>query len=390
MTRIVILNRADPRRIRYEEVIDHQRHDVTYIGQFLNEISPTNATLFPAKLSDLDADALPAHIEEACANCDYLIARGERDLILAARIRERFNIPGDSVAKVLPIRDKLTMRMAAHQSNVRQPDFWALAKYKRMNGSLPRDQKLVLKPRLDAASNGIWIGLRAELDKRVESLDERDWLVEEFVPGDIFHLDGLLSGGELILLQASKYVNTCFSFASGSALGSTQVDNPDWAGVAVTDIARALDYRDGGFHLEMIVDADGQPFFLEFAGRIGGAYIAEAFELKTGVNLHHGDLRCALGEVAKIDNGRSRTEMFGWFLFPYGADIDCGSVGQVFRNEFVQCHINARPAKPDLPSYSEIHSPFGGIVRSIRSCEDAIDSIVRYVTTKQISLARTC
>ncbi|MBP2561824.1 hypothetical protein J2857_004614 [Neorhizobium galegae] len=387
MTRIVILNRADPRRIRYDQVIDHQRHDVTYIGQFLDQKSLANATTFPARLADLDADALPAHIEEACANCDYLVARGERDLLLAARIRERFNIPGDSVARVLPIRDKLTMRMAAHQSSLKQPAFWALAKYKRISASLPPDQKLVLKPRLDAASNGIWIGPRAGLDARIENLGERDWLVEEFVPGDIFHLDGLLSGGELTLLQASKYVNTCFSFASGSALGSTQVDNPEWASLAVTDIARALGYRDGGFHLEMIVDRDGQPFFLEFAGRIGGAYIAEAFELKTGVNLHHGDLHCILGDVAKVDNGRGRADMFGWFLFPYGAEIDYGSVGQVFRRELVQCHINARPAKPDVPSYSEIHSPFGGIVRGFESCEGAIDSIVRYVTTKSNSLA---
>uniref|UniRef100_UPI0031017145 hypothetical protein n=1 Tax=Neorhizobium sp. EC2-8 TaxID=3129230 RepID=UPI0031017145 len=139
MTRIVILNRADPRRIRYDRVIDHQRHDVTYIGQFLNEISPTNATAFPAKLADLDADALPAHIEEACANCDYLVARGERDLILAAQIRERFNIPGDSVARVLPIRDKLTMRMAARQSSVKQPTFGRLPN---TSASAPRCRRI--------------------------------------------------------------------------------------------------------------------------------------------------------------------------------------------------------------------------------------------------------
>ncbi|WP_186437572.1 ATP-grasp domain-containing protein [Agrobacterium tumefaciens] len=387
LARIVILNRVDPERVRYNQVIDHDMHEVTYIGQFLDGVSPARARIVTAKLSDLDPDALPALIEEACANCDCLVARGERDLILAAQIRERFNIPGDTVAKVLPIRDKLTMRMSVRGSTVRQPAFWSLAQYKRASGRIPLHQTLVLKPRLDAASNGIWIGSRNELDARVETLRETDWLVEEYIPGDILHLDGLLQGGKLDILQASKYVNTCFSYAAGSALGSTQIENPEWASTAVTELSRLLNYSDGGFHLEMIVDGNGQPHFLEFAGRIGGAYIAEAFELKTGVNLHHADLRCAIGETANVVLGRGAQDMFGWFLFPYGANLDCGSVRQTFDDQFVRCLINAQPTRPDVPSYSEIHSPFCGIVRKPSSCEDVIHEIVRHVTAVPVASA---
>ncbi|MBD9490500.1 acetyl-CoA carboxylase biotin carboxylase subunit family protein [Ensifer sp. ENS11] len=380
MARIVILNRADPKRIKYEQVIDHQRHDVTYVGQNLDEMSSTHASLLPTTLSELDPAALPPQIEEACATCDYLIARGERDLLVAAQIRERFCIPGDTVAQVLPIRDKLTMRMLARKSSVRQPAFWTLNKYKRANALLPGDHKVVLKPRLDAASNGIWIGSRTELDVRIGTLSECDWLVEEFVSGDVFHLDGLLQGGKLEILQTAKYVNTCFSYAAGSALGSTQVDNPSWASGAVIELARALGYRDGGFHLEMIVDEAGEPHFLEFAGRIGGAYIAEAFQLKTGINLHHADLRCALGEAFTLDARARQVDMFGWFLFPYGAILDCSSVSQVFRDDFIRCLINPQPSKPDVPSYGEAHSPLGGIVRNFGSCEETIHAIVRHVT----------
>ncbi len=387
LAKIVILNRVDPERIRYDQVIDHDIHEVTYIGQFLDGPMHARAKIIAAKLSDLHPDSLPSPVEEACASCDCLIARGERDLILAAQIRERFNIAGDTVAKVLPIRDKLTMRMSVCGSTIRQPAFWSLAKYKRMSGQIPLDQKLVLKPRLDAASNGIWIGSRKELDARVQPLREADWLVEEYIPGDILHLDGLLQGGELDILQTSKYVNTCFSYAAGSALGSTQVENPEWASTAVIELSRLLNYSDGGFHLEMIVDGNGQPHFLEFAGRIGGAYIAEAFELKTGVNLHHADLRCALGETANIIRGRGVEDMFGWFLFPYGANLQCGSVRQTFGDQFVRCLINTRPSRPDVPSYSEVHSPFCGIVRKQSSCEDVIHAVVRHVTAVPVASA---
>jgi biotin carboxylase len=51
-------------------------------------------------------------------------------------------------------------------------------------------------------------------------------------------------------------------------------------------LLKAMNFVRGATHAEFIKgDADGEFYFLEVAGRVGGAYIAETLEAATGVNI---------------------------------------------------------------------------------------------------------
>ena len=374
---IVILHRIPFDRIRYEKAIDHGSNRVVYVGQFQNEANhPHPALKITADLSSLNPHNLPADVHDVLLHCDLLIARGERDLLLAARLREIYNIPGDTVIDVLPIRDKLLMRQFARNHSILQPEFWPLTKFRDVSMEHSQMSTVVLKPRLDAASNGVVVGSAMEIMEMSQNLDAKDWIIESFVDGDIYHLDGFLEDGELRAFQASKYINTCLSFASGIPLGSVQVANAAWMFEAATKIAAALRYRNGSFHLEMILTEKGEPHFLEFAGRVAGAYIAEAFEQKTGINLYQRDLTKLLGRRTDWTHYKPKTGMYGWFLYPYGSRTNSRRVEALFKKSLVLLNANANPIKPEVPSYLDIHSPLCGIVVGDPSCEDILMQII--------------
>lgn len=376
MSRIVILNRIPNDRVKYQKVIDHNSHQVLYIGHFSQDyLFQVPATLIPADLAILDPLDLPFDIHQALLNCDLLIARGERDLVLAARIRELYDIPGDTIVDVLPIRDKLLMRQMARKAGIMQPAFWPLVRLSEARPRVSRTQMFVLKPRLDAASNGVRVGTYEDIADAAKGLSSDDWLVESFVAGDIYHLDGVIEDGTLRVFQASKYLNTCLSFASGTPLGSVQIPDEPWMFDAATAIASALRYPNGSFHLEMILCDDGEPYFLEFAGRVAGAYIAEAFERKTGINLHHADLGLMLGNPMHRPPHPAEEMMFGWFLYPYGAAVDADHIAS-FKQHLVMLHVNRHPIRPAVPSYLDVHSPLGGVVASSAGCEEILLAII--------------
>jgi len=69
------------------------------------------------------------------------------------------------------------------------------------------------------------------------------------------------------------------------------------------DVARALGMDDGILHAEFIRGAaDGEFYFLETAGRVGGANIAELVDAATGVNLWR--------EWARLEVARARGKRY--------------------------------------------------------------------------------
>src|SRR5207245_2148698 len=103
---------------------------------------------------------------------------------------------------------------------------------------------------------------------------------EEYIEGDIYHVDGLAVAGEILALKPAKYLNTCLDFARGRPLGSVGVDNASVVEEMASFTGRvlaALGLVTGAFHLELIrrpsPPGGEQVVFLEIGGRVGGAEI---------------------------------------------------------------------------------------------------------------------
>lgn len=225
---------------------------------------------------------------------DRIVPLDDYDVETAATLREHLRLSGIGESRVRHFRDKLAMRMQARKSGLPVPAFTPVFNYDRLRAFIDRvPPPWVLKPRSEAGAMGIKkIHHGDELWRRLDELgDEQSFfLLEDFVPGQVFHVDGIVSGGSVVFAVASKYTQPPMSVAHEGGVFITRTlpdDDEEAAAVlALNDrLQSALGMVHGAIHAEFIKGQDGRLYFLETAARVGGANIHEMVEAATGVNL---------------------------------------------------------------------------------------------------------
>lgn len=230
-----------------------------------------------------------------------VVALEEFDVVTAGLIREHLCVPGMTSARARIFRDKLTMRVKANEAGIRVPDFVHVLNYERLGEFMQRvPAPWVLKPRSDVSAVGIkkmhdaeqvWRAID-ELDAR-ERLNERSshYLLERFVPGEVFHVDSGVAGGKVAFAGVNAYGRPPMDVAHGGGVFISRTVEHNCADQKKLlkinrELIKALGLTDGAAHAEFIKsEADGQFYFLEIAARVGGAYIAETLEAASGINI---------------------------------------------------------------------------------------------------------
>ncbi|MGA2855791.1 MAG: ATP-grasp domain-containing protein [Candidatus Sulfotelmatobacter sp.] len=225
---------------------------------------------------------------------DRIVALDEYDMETAATLREHLRIPGMGLTTMRYFRDKLAMRMRALDRHVRVPDFVPVVNHDDIRYYLEHvPGPWVLKPRQEASAIGIRkIQVAEELWPLLEQLGDRQssFLLEKFVPGEVYHVDSVVSENEVVFANVSKYGKPPMNVAHGGVFTTFTVlrgDDADRGLRAINhDLIAALGLVRGVAHAEFIqAHADGHFYFLECAARVGGAYINEMVEAATGINL---------------------------------------------------------------------------------------------------------
>ena len=225
---------------------------------------------------------------------DRIIALDDFDVEKAAYLREEFRIPGMGQTTARHFRDKLAMRMKAAEAGVPVPAFSSLFHDEDINHyAATVAPPWVVKPRGEASATGIRKAhSAAELWEIVHGLGDRrhQFLVEQFRPGDVYHIDSLSVDGELVFCQVSKYLSTPMEVAHGGGIFRSvtcKYGGEEHQGLqALTaQVMHAFGMRFSAAHTEFIRSPEGEYFFLETASRVGGAHLAEMVESATGVGL---------------------------------------------------------------------------------------------------------
>jgi biotin carboxylase len=226
---------------------------------------------------------------------DRIVALDEFDMETAATLREHLRIPGMGLTTTRYFRDKLAMRMRALDRDVRVPDFVPIFNHADIQYYLDHvPGPWVLKPRQEASAIGIKkIHVAEELWPVLEQLGDKQasFLLEKFVPGEVYHVDSVVSENEVVFANVSKYGKPPMNVAQGGGVfTSFTVARESEDDAALREINRdliaALGLLRGVSHAEFIkANADGHFYFLECAARVGGAYINEMVEAATGINL---------------------------------------------------------------------------------------------------------
>jgi hypothetical protein len=225
---------------------------------------------------------------------DRIVPLDDFDLEKAAALREHLRMPGMGETQTRFFRDKLAMRGRAAEAGVPVPPFVHLLNDDRVREFTERvPPPWILKPRLMAGTIGIRkLHDAGDLWQVADGLgDQRSfYLVEQFVPGDIFHVDSIVWKGSVVRATASRYGVPPFTVSHGGGVFTTRLiergSDDDRALQAVNaSVLAAFGLQHGVSHTEYIRAHDGGWLFLETSARVGGAHIAELIEIATGANL---------------------------------------------------------------------------------------------------------
>ncbi len=228
-------------------------------------------------------------------NLDRIIALDDYDVRLAANLREHMRIPGMGDTTGRYFRDKLAMRKRAEEAGIPVPPFIHILNYDRLNAFMSTvEPPWVFKPRFEAGAVGIKKAHSPdEVWAWINELGDRQtfYLLEQFVPGDVYHVDAVVSEKEMVFAAAHKYGRPPLSVSHEGGVFITRTLPHD--GEEATRLKEVnahllseLGFVRGVTHTEYIRShADGRYYFLETAARVGGANIAETVQAATGVNL---------------------------------------------------------------------------------------------------------
>jgi hypothetical protein len=315
---------------------------LTPIGEWLTEIADritliTDQESYPGYLDTFPvvyaapgyatSDTVDTLLREICAQrpITTLIHSTEDDILRCARVRDQFGISGLRYQQALAWRDKYEMKrqvknyvpVPAHTIPGNVEDALEFAR--------GTGYPIVRKPRTGFASHGVTvIADTAQLTRAAASWDTDDLLLEEFVAGPVFHMDGFTVDHELLYLSVSRYLNDCLSFQESLPLGSVQLDRDSddfhQAQAFTEKVLRALPpVGFSPFHLEAFRRADGELVFCEIACRLGGAHVVQALTHATGVNparlwIRH---QAGLEDGPRIARKLADTgKRYGWLLIP--------------------------------------------------------------------------
>lgn len=271
---------------------------------------------------------------------DRVVPMGDFDVEVAAMLREHLRLPGMGETTMRYFRDKLAMRLKAQEDGIAVPEFVHILNYDEVNAYMDRvSAPWVLKPRQEAASFGIKkINHRDELWPQLEKLGDKqsEYLLEKYTPGDVYHVDSVVSERKVMFASASKYGTPMLDLNTTGGMFTTRTIERGSADEKALqkineDVIKSLGLVRGVTHIEYIKGKeDGKFYFLEAGARVGAARIPD-------VVWHATDL-CLWHEWAKIEVDQDKK--------PYKLPK--------IRNEYAGTIITlARQETPDLSAYTD-------------------------------------
>lgn len=236
---------------------------------------------------------------------DRIVALDEFDMENVSALREHLRVPGMGLTTVRYFRDKLAMRARAKEAGTRVPEFVHVLNYDALRDFMARvPSPWLLKPRSQASGIGMKkIQAAAELWPWLDQLGDQQsfYLLEQFVPGTVYHVDSIVSEREPVFAEAHGYGSPPLDVSHYGGVFTTRTlarDSEETKLLLETnrELIGTLGLLRGVTHAEFLkAHDDGKFYFIEIAARVGGAYISDVVEAATNINLWREWARLEIG-----------------------------------------------------------------------------------------------
>jgi len=226
---------------------------------------------------------------------DRVLANWEVLVETAARLRERFGMPGMSVDTVRGFRDKQLMKERVAAAGLRVPRAERVRTVAEARAAAERMRyPLVLKPIAGAGSADTY---RIESDGELETvlrqmLHVSEASCEEYIDGEEFTFDTVCVSGVPLFTNVAQYLPKPIVARSEEWISPVIVTVRDLAQAKLAkgielgkNVLGALGMGDGFTHMEWFRKPDGEVVFGEIGCRPGGAHLVDQMNYTCDVDL---------------------------------------------------------------------------------------------------------
>lgn len=257
-------------------------------------------------------------------NFKYIVATTEYDLIRAARLREKLNLPGQNLKSAFAFRDKCIMKDIIGKV-LKVPE------YRRINNVLDVYEfieehgfPVVIKPVDGAGSlNTFIIRNLEELKNLLINGHLEGFEIEEFIKGDMYTIDGFYLDHQLLISWSGYYTNDCLSFKEGKQASNVQIGTKHPLNNRFKAfIQKIVDVmpmpRTTPFHCEVFHTEDDELILCEIASRTGGGGTNELSRVYSKIDLNHAWVKSQCGLLNK-DNFNYKLDnqkIYGYVQIP--------------------------------------------------------------------------
>jgi hypothetical protein len=222
----------------------------------------------------------------------------EPAIVLAARLREAFSVPGLSVEESVPLRDKERMKQVLDRAGVRTPHHYRARTAQECRDAIGKvGVPAIVKP-ISGAGSADTYHLRESKDleqalgllKHVPEVS-----VEEYIDGEELTFDTVCGDGRILFQNVAWYrpkplVARQNPWISPQAVVLKDLARPELkAGIELGHrVIAALGIRSGFTHMEWFRTPSGEAVFGEIGGRAPGGRLVHAMNYACDVDLFKG------------------------------------------------------------------------------------------------------
>jgi biotin carboxylase len=226
---------------------------------------------------------------------DRVLANWEVVVLTAARLRERFGVPGMSVDAVRGFRDKQLMKERVAAAGLRVPRSARVRTLLEARAAAEQiGFPLVLKPIAGAGSADTYrVDTAAELEATLARMGHVvEASCEEFIDGEEYTYDTVCIGGRPAFQNVAQYLPKPLIARSNEWISPVIITVRDLAqeklagGIGLGNrVLGALGMGDGFTHMEWFRKPDGQVVFGEIGCRPGGAHLVDQMNYTCDIDL---------------------------------------------------------------------------------------------------------
>jgi len=223
------------------------------------------------------------------------VALAEIDVLRAARVNDYIGVSDDAAMQLTAYRDKYEMKLRAREAGLPVSEMDIVRSAIDIRRFIDRlEFPVVLKPRDGRGSNGVCV-IRSDSDlqdwlAQQDSTTFYNTMIENFVTGDHYIVNGLYIGGQAIVISPVRVLTSALDFLGGHSHDLHMLDASNPLRDRLVSYSRRLIEEVMSsppamlFHLEVFVTTDDTIVLGEIASRLGGVFFNQELTQAWGVN----------------------------------------------------------------------------------------------------------